>query len=58
MNCVAVSWIRLVANTAHTKIGIRNRLMPGGRMRKMVTIRLSDPRIDGPIKKTAQKVNW
>jgi hypothetical protein len=46
MSCVAVSWISAVAKAAHTKIGMRNIVMPGARRRSVVTITFSEPRMD------------
>ncbi len=44
INWVAVNWIRLVAKTAQQKMGMRKRLMPLGRMGRMVTSRLMEPK--------------
>ncbi len=47
-----------VASIAQQKIGMRKRLIPGARMRRVVTIRLREPRIDEkPSRKTDQKTN-
>ena len=46
MNWVAVSWMIEVASTAQTKMGMRKRLMPGARIFRVVTMRLSEPRIE------------
>ena len=35
----------LVTKTVHVKIGIRNIVMPGARMQKMVVMKLTPPRI-------------
>ena len=55
MNCVAVSWIKLVASTAQQKIGMRKSVMPLGRISMIVAIRFSEPRIEErPMPKTAR----
>ncbi len=35
-----------VTSTVHTKIGIRNRVIPGARILKMVVRKLTEPRIE------------
>jgi len=56
INWVAVRAMMEVASTAQAKIGIRNGVMPGARIRRIVTIRLRAPIIDDqPAKNTATK---
>src|SRR3990172_7166336 len=56
MNCVAVRPMRAVASAAHTKIGMRQAVIPGARIRTVVTMMFSEPRMDErPIRYTPQK---
>ena len=43
---VPISTSTLVTSTVHTRIGIRKSVMPGARMRKTVTMKLTAPRIE------------
>ena len=43
---VPISTSTLVTSTVHTRIGMRKRVMPGARMRKTVTMKLTAPRIE------------
>ncbi len=43
---VAIRTRTLVTRTVHTRMGIRNRVMPGARILKIVTRKLIDPRIE------------
>ena len=61
INCVAVRLMKEVANEVHTKMGMRNRVIPGARILKMVTMMFSEPKIDErpnmytPRKRTASQ---
>ena len=59
INCVAVNAMIEVASTLQARMGMLNIAMPGVRMRKMVAIRLSAPRMDDqPTNHTPTKNNW
>jgi hypothetical protein len=43
---VAMTWRMLVTRIVQTRIGMRNRVMPGARILKIVTRKLIPPRIE------------